>query len=315
MRNASDWWHSTFLPMATGVMTQWAGPMRAAGWEYTEEFMMLWALSVAEARKHFSELVLVTDSYTARFMKDFPYDAVFTDLDAHFLPQEARSVWAAGKLIGFLRAVKQGKPFAHFDGDVLLRSQQRAFNAAIFAQSDEHFSSSPSGSIEENLRNIYLRAGCANIPVLPGFLRFSLTRDSHYPYNMGVCGGSDLEFWDEYIATALAILRHDLNLSSWGRIHPTFASLFIEQYLFGSLAEKRGKHIETLFPNSAAGNEEYMQSIGYIHLLGDSKTHEMAAMAIDNKLKECHPWMYEVVKSLCLHKRQGRSGEYGYYSS
>jgi hypothetical protein len=302
--------------MVTGVMTLWAGPRLASNLEYTEDFMMLWGLSVAEARKHFSNLILVTDSHTAKIMQHFPYDEIFTDLDEPFIPAGAVSVWAAGKFIGFRRAVKEGRPFAHFDGDVLLRSYQRSFEADIFAQSDEFFSVTPKTKSEENLKSIYTQAGCDRLPVLPGFLRFSLTRDYHYPYNMGVCGGSDLEFWSDYVDVALGILNHPFNSKHWLNIHPTMASLFVEQYLFGAMAHNRNKYVTTLFPNSAAANEEFMRGIGYVHLLGDSKQHDMALQAIEDKLKQYHPWMYDIVKALGLKRWQrGPFRGYGYYYS
>jgi hypothetical protein len=85
--------------------------------------------------------------------------------------------------------------------------------------------------------------------------------------------------------------------------------------MFGVLAAKRQQYVATVFPCSASKNEEFMDGIGYIHLLGDSKHNKIAIHKVEEKLQQNHPWLYDVVKSLGLKKQYPRSGQgYGYSS-
>lgn len=279
---------------------------------------MLHAMAVAHARSVFDDLILITDTPGARIFQDFPYDAIYTEMDTPFVPPEAEHVWSAGKALAFkFAAEKLRRPFCHFDSDVFIRKPLDVFGADLFAQSDERFVNPPIDPWEKTpapytLIGIYLKSGCENLPYLPGHVRFSLTRRDQNPYNVGIVGGNNFELLGEWGRQTLQTINHRLNLKHWSEIYHSCAACFTEQYFFGSLARHRGVHVSTLFSDASRGNEQLMKEIGYTHLIGDTKHEFVIAQRVEVIMRERHTYLYEVVKGMNLPHYTGHASE-GYY--
>lgn len=267
---------------------------------------MLWGLSLASARRHFEKLLIVTDVKGMSLMKHFPYDIFDDRLESGIVPEAAEKVWCAGKLKAYQIACRLARDlhtgFCHFDGDVVMRKFPYVCGASLFAQSDEPFNSPAGEAFEIFLHDCYVGGGCQRMPRLPGHVRFSLTRGQQSAYNVGIVGGTDLDFLERWAFESLKVLNHDLNQSHISAIWPGTAACFVEQYLFASLARHEGKYVSILFPSQAACNEDFMDQIGYIHLLADSKHHPIMISQVESVLKKEFPWMWEIVDSLGLPK-------------
>jgi hypothetical protein len=298
----------------TGVMSLWTKPYLKRNAGYSENFLMLWAYSVALARCIFPKLILYTDKPGQRLLKDFPYDEFRLDLEWDFTPHE--HVWAAGKLVAF---AEMDQPFVHFDGDVLLFKNQHAFGADVFAQSDESYTVPETGVAEPVanyiLRDLYSYSGVQRCPWLPGHVRYSLLQRQHWPYNNGIFGGSDLDFIHEYATEALQVLAHPLNQGVMADNHGTLTSCFLEQYLLGSLARLKEKHISVLFPGTAVGNERFMRETGYTHLLGLTKHDPDLMRQVHTRMETDFYYLYEVVKAMRLPLETVRTGTSSRYYS
>jgi hypothetical protein len=284
--------------------------------------MMLWAFSLMEARRVFPNVLLVTDKSGAELLKQFPYDEVATILHDDILPPESRKVWSGGKIEAYLHCAKERIEFCHFDGDVIMRRRQHVFGADVFAQSDERFIHPPPYPWEKDpqthiLTGVYLWNGCQNLPYLPESIRLSLTRMIQMPYNMGIFGGKDFDFIQRYSEESLRILRHPDNLKHWGPIASVCAACFTEQYLLGAMAKHESKHVDILFPHVARNCEDYMEAIGYTHLLGDSKRDTELMGLVYAIMQREHPSAFEAVKAMDLPTVTPYIGgeNFGHYSS
>lgn len=281
-------------------MSLWTPPLK--GGFICREFILVWGLAVATARARFDNLFLITDELGAKTMNDFPYDFISTELQRHFVPPNARHVWSAGKLEAFrVMAEKRRGEFCHFDGDVFLRKSPSIFGLPLYAQSDEPFVN-PSYHGFDPKRSFfhatYVTSGVPKIPVLPGHARFSLTRDYQRAFNAGIVGGTDIDFIGRWAEEGLWVLNHPTNQRILENIHSGVTSCFVEQYLLASKAAHEGKKVATLYPHVAETNEDFMESIGYVHLLGESKRTVNILEAVEAVLKSQFPWMYEIIETM-----------------
>lgn len=277
-----------------GAMSLWSRNIPT----FTREFLLVWGLSLASARRHFEKIILITDNRGHDLLAEMPYDMFSLDLETPFIPDSAQHIWAAGKLVAFQRMVAEcGQSGAcHFDGDVILRKMPHVFGSEIFAQSDESFTLPESGkNLNLNFHETYIGKGAPMIPVLPGHVRFSLTREIQTAYNAGIVGGRNLSFLLQFADEALWVLRHSYNQKALLKISGGSGSCFVEQYLFGSLARHMGVHVATMFGHHVSLNEEYLDQIGYVHLLCDSKRDPFYVKMVEKILEEQFPWMLEII--------------------
>jgi hypothetical protein len=274
-------------------------------WLNEQSHWFSWVLSVESARKHYSELVLITDRDGARVLVDeigLPFTEVTTELDA--LDDADCGWWAIGKLHAY-RA--QRRPFVHIDSDVFLWQRLPAIleYAPVFAQSPELLSDY---DIYEPARiHRLLQSHDGSIP--PEFTWY-LSRAFQVAACCGILGGNDVEFIRYYAGLAIDVALNPRNRSAWmqegdiGRHIP-----LIEQYLLCACVEYQqvqpvpvypGVRIEYMFPNASF---ERAAEVGYTHLLSDAKRHRDVIERLERVVRRDYPEYY----SRCMEvSRRGR---------
>lgn len=300
-----------------GVQSFWSRPHLDNHDNYSEPWLMLWALSVAKARKIFDRFILVTDKPGALLFKDFPYDEIRLDLEEPFLPETARHAWAAGKLITYQNMTEE---FCHVDGDVILHQEPYIFGADIFAQSDEAFITPVTKPYRDDpisniLQGLYLDNGFSSVPWVPGYCRHRMYRALQKPYNVGIFGGRDLDFIHRYAEDALAVIRHPLNQPEWADKDGVVISCYAEQYLLGAKALYENRYVAVLFPNVTTQNEAFMRDIGYSHLFGESKHNLELMQRVYRRMETEFLYLYKVVKAMKLPKETTVKKGRRYYCS
>ena len=128
------------------VWSFWSKPFHDrhnTAWSSPFHHLLAWGLSVSAARRHFSELCLITDSEGKRLLADklgLPFTEVHTELDT--LRHVDSRWWALGKLVAYSM---QQQPFAHLDTDVFLWKPlaPAVAEASVFAQCPELHNNDP----------------------------------------------------------------------------------------------------------------------------------------------------------------------------
>jgi hypothetical protein len=236
-------------------MSYWSAGYRGAP---TQKLLNLHKLSVFFAKKHFSEVHLITDSAAANHFKGTGFTSISTELDS--LDTQFGKVWSLGKILAYKLAAQKGDPFIHIDYDVFLLKplENRILTSEVFVQSPENV-----------IHWFYeIDTFLANCPDLQKMRYHKPT----YGVNMGIFGGNDLEFIDDYATESLSMVYNPLNKNFWLNFH-NFKddkagwkkAVFIEQYIISVISQKYKKQITYLFndyPKESEAKEK-----GYIHLL------------------------------------------------
>ncbi|MBV8682328.1 MAG: hypothetical protein JO111_05610 [Caulobacteraceae bacterium] len=280
------------------VWSFWSRPHRLYYhrlWRSDRAHLLCWALSVAEAARHFEEACLIADDAGAELLVErlgLPFTHVSTDLEG--LNREAADPlwWVLGKLSAY---AAQEKPFVHLDADVILWKPlpARLLNAPLLAQNPEHF------DFED--QSLYRPDNfMAAIGVLGGWLPPAWRRYAEAQRNGAVCcgilGGADVDFLGRYSRTAIAIIRDPRNQPVWERIGAVRDNILVEQYFLAALLEAEGQpqRIEHLFPSSTdAFDPRQAERAGFTHLIGDAKADPEIADRLEARVRATHPELYE----------------------
>ncbi len=238
-------------------------------------FYQCWLLSVHYAKKHFSEVHLVTDSEGKRLLVDMlglPFDKVSLELDdiQHVIPE----LWAYGKIIAYK---VQKSPFLHIDYDAFLFQPlpERILSASVIAESLEPFSD----FIYYNKNHQFLKeqgyvSQYFNRKVLPD-----------YAYNCGVFGGSDLGFIAEYCSSAESVVsfvqQHQNDFQKLDSMHRALFSIVFEQSNLSFCC-----HLHNLMPELLLSQPYASDCPGYVHLKGskqNSRVQERIKERVENE--------------------------------
>lgn len=210
---------------------------------------------VNEIKKRYNEVYFITDYKGEEIFKDLGFTKIFTDLED--LPSEYSEIWCLGKLKSYNIISKIGDPFFHIDYDFVVQRKlpENIINAPILTQSKETRLEILKYCLETI--NNYLPKKYLYQNIKPNLA-----------YNMGIFGGSDLNFINAYSRSALDVV-FDLDnkifwTTPWNNF-PCFTfwskSTFIEQYYFAVCLEFYNKKseclIESICPESIDKFQEY----------------------------------------------------------
>lgn len=261
-----------------------------SGWLSPEYNLMAWTLSCLQLRKYYPEVVLYSDSASAKMLVDtlkLPYTDVICTLDSLnvYHPQ----LWALPKIVAYSQ---QEKPFLHVDGDVFIwkKFEDTLLEGNLIAQNMEaatDYYQKIMNSLESSLN--YFPEEIQN------------ERKSKKPilaYNAGIFGGSDISFFKEYTAKAFDFV--DKNVLHLSKINVSDFNIFFEQYLFYCLAKKYNKKVNVLL-HETIGDNQY-RGFGdfggvpyekqYLHLLGSYKRNDFVCKQMANRLRQDYPEYY-----------------------
>lgn len=217
MRIVQTFWTSGHSPLHYGF-----------GWMHPQHNLMSWALSCLSLRTLYDDVTLYTDTegYEVLINKlRLPYSKVHVCYDeTTCLPLH----WAYSKVKTYSL---QTEPFLHVDGDVFLPKPIPAevWAHPLVAQNKEVGTDYYKDMMQRVLHN-------QNITI-PDCIREVLREDALASYNMGVFGGSDLNFIQRYCNEVFRFLEtNHLN----EREHPNShveCNIFFEQIILAAMAD------------------------------------------------------------------------------
>lgn len=290
------------------IQTFWSGrrnPLECGyGWNNAEHNLMSWALSCYSLCSNYDQVELYTDQrgYEVLIEKlKLPYTNVhIVYTDSLCLPQH----WAYAKVKTYYM---QNKPFLHVDGDIYTPKpfKQELLEAPLIAQNRE-------------IGTVYYRRMIENILrhkeiVLPQYITDALRKESIASYNMGIFGGSDLEFIHHYCQESFAFLeKNRMNDHSFPNSRVN-CNIFFEQVFFAVLADIEGKEVVSVLgrPMKDEGYSAhefcdlaYWNQRHFFHILGGHKRNPYNAEMIRRTLLRLYPNVLERVFALFPEKHR-----------
>lgn len=214
--------------------------------------------------KHYKEVHLITDLDGADFLKNIPFTSVNTCLEE--LPKHLNILWSLGKLYAYQALAKKGEPFFHVDNDVFLVNKlpDSFLKEDLFVQHEEFYAFH-----EYDVQGFF--NAIPNKYILGKLLPTKA-------YNMGVFGGNDVKFINQFAEEALKVCLDKENGSAIRgtnfKFHYTPAST-VEQYIFSILChlnQRNPKPLIDLSDRDQFGNtgnieviEKRLADIKYFH--------------------------------------------------
>ncbi len=265
------------------------------GWYSPRYNWISWILSCHQLIKYYDNVELYTD--------DFGYDILINKLQlpytkVHVVLNELdiypKDLWAIAKIKVYSL---QEEPFIHIDGDVF-----------IWEKFPESFTKSK--LIAQNLENTtgYYREMWEEISTSITFIPEELSSfhngTSNLCCNMGIIGGSDIDFFKEYCSKSFEFVNR--NIEFWDKINLFNFNIFFEQELFYELSTINLKKINYLF-DEIWGDNAYMgfgdfhkipHKRTYLHLLGFFKRQATVCKNMEIYTMKYFPESYSKLSKL-----------------
>jgi hypothetical protein len=242
-------------------------------------------ISVHYVKKHYNNCNLITDSNTKKYLKNLPFTAISTELDE--IKDIKSKNWAIGKLFAYRNISKKRKPFLHLDYDVFLKNKisENFLCLPVFTQNEEH--SVWENSTENSLGFGYNTKDMLEYDYSSHNLFTPSTEDR--AYNLGIFGGTDYEFIEEYATKAINFTLDENNKKMFEKLDKTYhsrVSIICEQYLLWNISKKENKTINT-YLSGETWPEVILngQNVGYFHLHGTNKQHKHITSHISNVVR------------------------------
>jgi hypothetical protein len=230
------------------------------------DFLFTTSLSILCASRHFKEVQVISSDWGNDVFKAVQLPVTHYSNSLNVMKKVSRYFWAYGKLLAYC---EQDKPFVHIDNDVFLNKPlpEHILNARLCFQSHEPF----------NLKGYHyynlLKEPWGEAPVRPQIIVDNEVTD--FAYNCGICGGHDLEFFQEWRKTSEEYIFAEENFQvlfkKFGHllIHQ---NLFHEQYFAACLIKKHDlrKEVHVLAEDAMLLGKD--ENLKYTHLWGTTKT-------------------------------------------
>lgn len=260
MRIVQTFWSAGYDPLENSF-----------GWSRPEYNLMSWTLSCLSLRKYYDEVALYTDIQGKRVLIDMlhlPYTEVHVVYDAMLcLPQH----WAYAKIKTYSM---QTKPFLHVDGDVFLTQPipEGIISAPLIAQNREIGTMYYKYMMDRILQEPAIK--------LPQYIEDGLKEESISSHNMGLFGGSDLQFIHQYCQEVIRFM--DDNKMNDSRYSQSFidCNVFFEQVIFAVLSDFHKREVASIMGRAICDEgytkQEFCNFSNFgndklLHLLGGHK--------------------------------------------
>jgi hypothetical protein len=236
-------------------------------------------ISLYLARKTFDEIHLITDSASKDSFKKLKFDSVTTELDC--VDTSYGDIWSLGKVYAYKIAAEKGDPFLHIDYDVFFweKIASEFLSKQILCQWEEK-NSYYSYDIPKLLKT------CPNLHLINNI-------QPKNAWNVGIFGGSDLDFIKKYAERSIEFTMDPENEVFWKR-KDIFSTMWqkpviTEQYYLEVCRIYYKKHIDTLLVkewfNKDACDKNFTHIMaGKIHKDIKEKIHKLA-LKIEEKEK------------------------------
>ena len=279
------------------IQSFWTGKINhirdnSFGWASSKYNLISWILSVNQLRKYYEHVELYTDKLGAEILIDtlkLPYSKVHIVLNE--LDSYHKDLWAISKIKTYSL---QKEPFLHVDGDVFIWDAfpEDLMKANLITQNLE--------KTTDYYRNMW-RGIEPNLSYIPEeFNTFNSTKNG-FACNMGIVGGVDLEFYNDYVLEAFKFV--DKNFNAWDKVNKHNFNVFFEQLLYYELAKKQNKKIDYLFEDIPDDNkyigfgdfDKVPNERTYLHLLGNYKKDKPTYKAMEDYVLRFYPEYYKIV--------------------
>jgi len=266
------------------------------GFSKFSDFLYTTGLAVWCASQHFKEVEMVShdwgiDMFQKLGLPVTSYSRILNKMNDPEAPV-SRFFWAYGKLIAYC---SQNKPFVHLDNDVFLWEPlpDRILNAELCFQSTEPFKLA-GYSYYKLLKKPWRKA-----KVRPQKIVDNEVKD--FAYNCGICGGSNLDFFKEWIQCSEEYIFAPENQEMFFKdfaemlIHQ---NLFHEQYFAACLIKmhKMRRKVQVIDPD-ASKIEDILK---YTHLWGTTKQDYSMMRRVNMRLQIEAPELHGRIRQFII---------------
>jgi len=275
------------------IQSFWSGNQKdfknSYGWLDYKFNWMSWILSCHQLVKYHKEVELYTDSFGYEILIEklkLPYTKVHVVLDE--LNAYHKDLWAVAKIRTFQL---QTEPFIHVDGDVFVWESltDKFENSNLVAQNLEV----TTGYYRNRWEAIH-----PNLNYLPDELKGFHNDTLNLACNMGIIGGTNIEFFQEFCAKSFEFV--DQNTKDWKSDDNLNFNVFFEQVFFYGLCQKNNEKIDYLFQEIPKDNlyigfgdfDKVPYRMTYLHLLGVFKRHNAVCKAMEVYIMQHYTEMY-----------------------
>jgi hypothetical protein len=270
------------------------------GFPLRKYFIYTWALSILRLREHFDEVHLVTDDFGKELLLyalELPYTSFSTELNE--LDDMPSQFWCAGKLHV---SANTDCPFLHIDGDLILGDlfDKSLLNQPLIAEF--HY--------EDKVKNYeptlnLLRQNQANL-LISNDLKMTIAQPDYIynDYNLGVVGGNDYTFLNDYAQKSLAMIEANKDSIPSDQISISFTNCLIEQLNFYQMALANHKKVALCIKEKFDTTYDYQAEVlgkittdfEFIHFHGNYKAcyYEVA----EQWLKHYYPKEYRNINRI-----------------
>jgi hypothetical protein len=218
-------------------------------------------LSAFLCKKQYGEVHLITDSASISHFKEIGFDSITVPDGLDEIPDEYSLTWSLGKVYCFNFLAKNKIPFLHVDYDVFLWKQLPDFihNSDVFVQ-----------HTETNVSEFYHINKMIN---QCGYKNFPVDQVVDFAYNMGIFGGNDCSFIEDYSSASIELVMHKENKNFWSCDDKDTQALFTgravlaEQWYLANFAKQKNKTVTCLFDGNMPSDTD-AELCGYTHLWG-----------------------------------------------
>lgn len=260
---------------------------------------MMWGLSCAKFKEHYGDVVLYTDTLGKQVFEEFgiPFSRIIVSHEKGFMQRVDPKLWAYAKIYTYSL---QSEPFLHVDGDVVIwdKLPKRIEKAQVAAQCLEYNWPIYRECVED-FKHLSKRPG-------PEWVDWGEKNPSGY--NMGIFGGSDIPFIQDYCKKAFDFyIEHGEELSSLIKINRN-TNVLPEQYLLYADVLKQRKKVSMLSKKpmdtplqlSAHTNIfEIPAKSKFFHAIGGAKKSSLVNDFVSYVLKKEYPALWEKIVSVC----------------
>lgn len=261
------------------------------GFNSFKDFLASSALSLVLARKHFKEVQFMSTDWAISIFKQIGMPVSEYSNKLNEMKHVSKYFWAYAKIIAY---ADQKKPFVHLDNDVFLWDPlpPRILKARFCFQSQEPFN-------------------------LPGYIYYYILKNASdaakfrpkkivdnpvwdYAYNCGICGGHELDFYQEWKAVSESYIFAPENQNMFFidfkdiLIHQ---NLYHEQYFATCLIKMRGQRdqVEVLDIDAMQISKKYK----YTHLWGTIKQQHKWMQYVYMQLHRLDPQLSKRIEHFC----------------
>lgn len=254
-----------------------------------------WIVSCNQLRKYYDDVTLVTDKqgYDVLINKlQLPYTDVIVNLDE--LNGYNSNLWALAKIKAY---DSFDEPFIHVDGDVFVwtRIDEPLKNHDLITQNQE--------ITTDYYWNMW-QFICPAIQYIPEVMQRYVNHIDSKAYNMGIFGGTDIDFIKRYARQAFDFV--DRNLEDVNQLEGTNFNIFFEQVLLYQMVREESKTM-SCFIREDIGDNQYHDFANfddvpdrrsYLHLLGFYKQQQSVCKKLESFVIRNYPEYYKRLEEI-----------------